>query len=154
MASKWIAPIVIFLVGLVYWPSWLGCQALQAAGGPIRIARGRRSSSSRVPSREGGKSKRRGGGGGSSSSSDRSFDASSNGGGRKATHKIKRSYSRGSMSVMARMRRKVGIVNMLPLMEHTTMGPSRKSQYLQSVCLGVKQDQSMQHSMPHPGSAI
>lgn len=114
---------VLFVVGLlVYWPSWLGCEALQAARGTIRIARGRRSSASRVPSgsRDGGKSSNRRGGG-SSSSSDRSFDASSSGGGnsgtRKSTHKIKRSYSRGSMSVMARMRRKVGLV----MLDHVTV---------------------------------
>lgn len=102
--------VLFVVVGLlVYWPFWLGCEALQAIPrGAIRIARGRRSSSSsRVPSgsRDAGKTSKR---------SDRSFDASSNGGGssgpRKATHKIKRSYSRGSMSVMARMRRKVGFV--------------------------------------------
>lgn len=103
---------MLFVIGLLlYWPSWLGCQALQAAGGPIRIVRGRRTSaSSRVPSgsRARGKSSNRRGGGSSSTSSTSSNGVGNGSGRRKATHKIKRNYSRGSMSVMARMRRKVG----------------------------------------------
>lgn len=119
--------IFMYTAFFLYWPSLLGCHALQAAGRPVRIVRGRRSSSRVLTnggSREGGNShkERRGGGGGGSSSSfscrpDRSFHAvgrSSNIriGGTKGEHKLthkkmRRSYSRGSMSVMARMRRKV-----------------------------------------------
>lgn len=134
--------MIMYIALLVYSPSWLGCHALQAARGPVRIVRGRRSSS-RVPTKggsgEGGNSNKErrgvpggggagGGGGGtgagrgpgsnSTSGPHRSFHTpvgtSSNiriggmKGQRKSTHKkMKRSYSRGSMSVMARMRRKV-----------------------------------------------
>lgn len=122
------AGIILYIALLVYWPSWLGCHALQAAGGPVRIVRGRKSSS-RVPtkggSREGGNinKERTGagrGGGGPSSSSGRSTCSNAIGsssnvriggkkGQRKPTHRKRRSYSRGSISVMARMRRKVGL---------------------------------------------
>lgn len=149
MTGGWVVLIVVGL--LVCWPSWLGCQALQAAGGPIRITRGRRSSSSsRVPSgnREGGKSRERRGGSSPTCSSDRSFDAKSNGGGsggpRRATRKIKRSYSRGSMSVMARMRRKVGLA-LLSCMHITTTAV-----YIRKSLMKVSKEP---YSLPHPPSA-
>lgn len=118
----------VFVIGLVL--SWPSSHALQA-GGPVRIAKGRRSSSSTVSgssegsrSRKGHTRKGRGGGGagggelGRSSlpKQDRSFDryrfsVHSNDrihagtGQRKATfRKLKKG---GSMSMMARLRRKV-----------------------------------------------
>jgi len=114
-------PIAFAAFGLMIHcpePSCFG-NALQAAGGPVRpvrIVRGKRRSSSRVPTKGGRRLK---GGGGVSSSSERSFDTRTGEGVRTVAgqRKVKRSYSRGSEGVMARLRRKVGLFSLIRMLE-------------------------------------